>query len=132
MIFGIQKHEVDLVWPKVAPILQRAIDRSQKDYELQDIYGLVSTQAMQLWIWYVDGEIEACCVTQIQNYPRRRVCQMPFIAGGKMRDWLSMEAFICEWAKSKGCSQLEGFARDGWLRVLKNWRKVWTTIRRDI
>lgn len=132
MLHGIPHDQIDNVWGKVAPILQRAVDKSQHDYAIQDIYAALKQRDMQLWVWVENDAIEACCITQIISYPRRRICQMPFIAGNKMKNWLSTEETIVAWAKERGCSQFEGFARDGWLRVLKNWSKVWNTIRRDI
>lgn len=132
MLFGIQPEEIDHVWPLVVPLLQRAVERSQNDYALADILGLLRSKAFQLWVWDAGSGIEACAITTITNYPRRRICQIPFLAGSKMRDWLTVEAVLREWARDKGCSQLEGYCRDGWLRVLKNWRKVWSTMRSDI
>ncbi len=79
-----------------------------------------------------EKKIEACCTTKIITYPRSRICAMPLIAGTKMKNWLSSEETIVAWAKERNCTQIEGYARDGWLRVLKHWSKVWTTIRRDI
>lgn len=132
MLYGIQPHEVDIVWPIVAPLIQQAIDKGPKDFSVQDILERVLDTEMQLWVWDTGSGIEACCITTIVNYPQKIVCEMPYIAGGKMRDWLSMEAVIVEWARSKDCTQLGGCGRIGWLRVLKNWRDVGTKLRRDI
>jgi hypothetical protein len=130
----IPSHCVSKVWGSVAPILQRAIDKSQKDFLAEDILQRLLDQHMQLWVWIENGEIVACCITQIANYPQRKVCQLPFIAGKAMRHWLSCEPIFIQWAKANGCNQLEGFCRDGWLRVLNpmSWFKVWTTMRKDI
>lgn len=132
MLTGVLANDIGLYWPEVAPLLQKAIDKSQNDYSIHDIRSLLEARDMQLWIWLVDSKVAACLVTVIANYPHRRVCQMPFIAGRFMKDWLKMETVIAQWAKERGCSQLEGFCRPGWTRVLKNWSIVWTTMRRDI
>lgn len=132
MLVGILSQDIDKVWLTVVPIVKRAIDKSQHDYTIENVYDAIKNRDMQLWVWYGEDKIEACLVSAIATFPNRRVCQLLFIAGIGLRDWLSSESIITEWARANGCSQLEGYARDGWLRVLKSWRKVWTTIRRDI
>ena len=133
MLRGITFDRIEAVWPHVEGMLQKAVDKSQHDYLLEDIYFALLSRDMQLWVWIVGEDITACCVTMINNYPNRRVCQLPYIAGQGMGDWITLcEPVIVEWAKQRGCTQLEGFCRDGWLRVLKHWRKAWTTMRRDI
>lgn len=132
MLQGIVTDEIDTVWAICSGLLQKVIDRDQKDFLVDDIHELLKSRDMQLWVWRARNKITACLVTKIVNYPRRRVCQMPYIAGADMKDWLACEPIITAWAKENGCSQLEGFARKGWLRVLPHWRVVWTTIRKDI
>lgn len=129
---GVVAADIEHVWPVIAPLLQRAVDKSQGDMSVDDIRDALTKRDMQLWVWTENTEITACLVTQIVDYPRRRVCQMPFIAGRSMKLWLACESMIAAWAKEHDCTQLEGFARKGWLRVLPHWRQAWTTIRKDI
>ena len=132
MLEGVIAEQIDSVWPAVKPLIQKAIDKSQNDYSIDDVYGLLKSRDMQLWVWIEDHEVTSCLVTMIVNYPRRRVCQLPYIAGKNMKHWLAFEEVISAWAKERHCSQLEGFSRKGWLRVLGHWKPVWTTIRKDI
>lgn len=134
MLQAISWQAVPNVWSVVSPMLQRAINKSQKDYSLEDILYHLGQRNMQLWVWLEKDQIEACCISQIIEYPQRKVCQLPFVAGRMMRRWIACEDEISKWAKSQGCTQLEGFCRDGWLRVLspRNWFKVWITMRKEI
>jgi len=132
MLKGVLSHDVESIWDIVSPILERALAKSAGDYNIQDVFGELLSRDQQLWVWVEDGKIEACCTTKIVNYPRSRICTMPLIAGTKMKNWLSSEETMVAWAKENNCTQIEGYARDGWLRVLKHWTKVWTTIRRDV
>lgn len=113
-------------------MLKRAVDRGQHDYNLEDILNLLLNRDMQLWVWVKEQKIIACCVTMVVVYPQRKVCQLPYIAGAGLRQWLECEETIIKWAKANGCTKLEGFDRGGWLRVLTGWYKVWVTIRKDI
>lgn len=133
MLVGILHDEVDDVWAIVAPLLQKAIDVSEQDFDIDDVYWDIVERNMQLWVWAdKNDDIVAACVTQLINKPRKRICSIPLIGGKDMKSWILCEPAIIEWAKVNGCVQLEGYCRDGWFRILRNWRKVWTTMRRDI
>jgi hypothetical protein len=131
---GILSKDVPTVWGRVAPILQRAIDLSQGDYLAKDVYHALKAKDMQLWVWREGQEISTVWITQILNYPQRKVCQLLFVAGSGLRQKLATEETFVQWAKAQGCTQCELGGRDGWLRVLapRNWFKVWTTMRKDI
>lgn len=133
MLTGIPAGRVASVWPAVAPMLARALDHGQGDYGLDDIRALLLDRSCQLWAWIEDGAIAACCVTTIIVYPRRKVCGLMLVGGKGLARWLdAAQPVIAAWARAQGCTQLEGYARKGWLRVLKDWRTAWTQIRRDI
>ena len=132
MLFGIPSKEIDSVWKEVEPLLKRVIERGQKDELPIDVYQKLIERDAQLWVWKVDGRITSLCVTVICNYPRRRVCQIPYIVGMDAKSWLHYESVIVAYAQERGCTQLEGFCRLGWTRILKNWRVIWHQMRRDI
>jgi len=115
-------------------MLQKAIDKSQKDWLLEDVLNDLATRDMQLWVWVEELKIVACCITQIIVCPQRKICALPFLAGSGLRRFLQCESQFIEFARANGCDKLEGFDRGGWLRVLskRQWFSVWTTIRRDI
>lgn len=134
MLKAIPAQCVPDVWNTCAPLLQKAVEKTQKDFLLDDILNALLLRDMQLWVWIEDFKIVACCVTQIVVYPQRKICQLPFIGGSGMKQFLKCEDEFILWARAHGCSQLEGFDRGGWLRILsvKNWFKAWVTIRKDI
>jgi len=132
MLVGVLNTDIDEVWPIVSPLLQKAVDKGQGDFLLQDYYEALLLRNMQLWVWKPEEKITAACVTQILSYPRRKVCQILLLGGTGLKDWLKKENSLVEWAREQGCSQMEGFARDGWLGVLPHWVKCWNTIRRNI
>jgi len=132
VVVGIKNDGVEAVWGRVEPLLKNAVGKSQGDYSVADIKDCLLSRGMQLWIWVVDDKIEACCITQIMDYPRRRVLQLPFIAGAGMKDWLKAEKLFEAYAISQGCTQFEGFCRKGWTRVLKDWKIAWITMRKEL
>jgi hypothetical protein len=132
MLLGIPAQCVPNVWATVAPMLKKAVDRSHNDYLLDDVLKCILEREMQLWVYEKDGIITGCCVTMIVTYPQRKICQLPYLAGKGLKEFLTQENIITEWARANGCTRLEGFDRGGWARVLTGWYKVWATIRKDI
>jgi hypothetical protein len=132
MLYHVPAHDIHEAWLDVKPMLAKATIRSDGDFTPHDVFKDLVMNNMQLFIWRVNGKIEAACVVQIYIRNNKKICSMPLIAGKSMQDWLKVEDQLIKFAKQQGCCQLEGYCRDGWLRVLKNWRKVWTTMRRDI
>lgn len=132
ILVPIPANEVPEVWYLVAPVLEPAIKRADGQVCLEDVYRQLIDRDMQLFTAWERDELQAAAVTQIICYPRRKVLAIPFIGGRKRGDWLSFQPVFEAWAKEKGCDALEGYARPGWLRALKDWRHCWTVIRKDL
>ena len=114
------------------PMLEPAIKQSDGRWGLYDVIALLLQGHMHLWLACNESGIVAAMVTRFIDYPRLRTCGLLFIGGKGMRAWLEHEDTVAEWAKGQGCSELEGYARKGWLRVLPHWKPSWTFITRKI
>ena len=132
MLFCVSKDNVPVSWQYVHDLLEPAAERSDGDYTIDDIYHELMNGTMQLLVWQTKEKITAACVIKIIVKKHKKICTMPLIGGKDMEEWLKVEDQLVEYARQQGCTQLEGYCRDGWLRVLKKWKKVWTTMRRDI
>jgi hypothetical protein len=109
--------EVARHWHEAEPIIRRATDRSGS-YEPIDLLTLAFHGRMAIWFVRLDGELIAVAVTEIRQFPRNRVLQIPFIAGRFMSAWhRPLLAALEVHAKDAGCSCLQGFDRRGWGRV---------------
>lgn len=116
VVSGVSSERIESIWPKVEPLLQKAIDRGHGEHEAGDILGFLLSRDMQLWI-AADEEIRAAMVTQIINYPRLSVCQVIYLGGEGLKFWKSAKPLIEAWAKSQGCQELRAYGRRGWCRV---------------
>jgi len=87
---------------------------------------------MQLWVIVEGREITACGVTQILNYPRKKVCLMLLVSGRDFHKWSDKLDEIGKWASDIGCTSFEAFCRPGWKRVLKDWEEINTVMRKPI
>lgn len=135
MLAGIQHYDIERYWPHVAPLLQKALDKGQGDYSLEDIKDRLTARKYQLWVWHVDNKIITAAVTCIAELPQTNICCLLLIGGKGLKLWKDDGAKIIEaWARDKGCSALEGYDTRSWLRILMQhgWKKVWVTIRKEL
>lgn len=133
MIGVISPTDIDRAWFLCSPMLGKAM-RKDNPYTLEDYKSGLKSGAFQLWTWIENNKITCCGITCILNYPTKKICSLPIIGGASLKMWKEpAQEVIANWAKSNGCSEMEGYAiRKGWLRALPNWRPVWTTIRRSL
>jgi hypothetical protein len=110
---------VDVVWGDVKHMLNRAVNQSNGLYKVQDIYEAIMAGRLGLWV-VLDGEVPvAALTTRISAYPEARVLAVDWIAGSRMKEWLPLvHATYEDYARSYGCSRIEGRGRKGWLREL--------------
>ena len=113
-------------------MMERSFVNGRWLYGLEHVKRDLLNRDKQLWI-IVDenAKIIACATTRIIVHDLTKVCEIPELAGGDMRSWLYMEPQLATWAKTQGCSELIGFDRGGWARVL-GWEKVYTVIRKRL
>lgn len=130
---GIPWWRVDRTWEITALLIDKAIQTTDCDFDIDDVHSRILNKEAQLWAWIEGDEITACFVTTILINPKRKICSVPLIGGTGLKIWRKgVDETLGTWAKAQGCEYLEGYARKGWLRVLKDWFIVSTTIRRKL
>lgn len=133
MLVGIPSERLPGLWILCAPLIDKAIQRTDCDFDIDDIYQKALTKDCQVWAWIDGGKITACFVTTLLIHPKRKICSVPLIGGAGLSVWRNgVDEVLGKWAKEQGCEYLEGYARKGWLRVLKDWSTISTTIRRKL
>lgn len=133
MLVGIVSERLPKFWHLCAPLIDKAIQSTECDFDIDDIYIQALEKRCQIWVWIENDEIIACFVTVISIFPKRKICSIPLIGGKGLRAWRNgVDEGIGVWAKNQGCTRLEGYARKGWLRILTNWKIGSTTIRREL
>jgi hypothetical protein len=104
-------------WHEAEAILRRATARSGC-YEPADILALAFAGRMGIWFVRLDGELVAIAVSEIRQYPRKRVLEVPFIAGVGMSAWhRPLLAALEAHGRAAGCVCIAGYDRRGWGRV---------------
>lgn len=104
-------------WVEVERMLARATARTAC-YEPIDILRLVMANQMTLAFIEEGERLAAVFVVELRCYPRRRVLDVPFVAGEGLRGWLAPAMrFLEDHARKLGCAAITGFGRAGWRRM---------------
>ncbi len=130
-VYIVPSDGIEAIWGEAGPTLARAVETGDGNYRLQDYFEALMAGTMQLWVAYSDDELQAAMVTQISNFPRKRLLSVMLLAGRSRSMWWPFYGHLEEWAKQQGCVGMEAFARKGLLKWLKDWRRVYTVIRKD-
>ena len=112
-IEGVQAHDVDSVWEKVAPLVERAMEYADGKMNAEDVYTQLKSKELQLWL--VPGGI---WVTRIVVYPRSTRMEW-IVAAGEYQEWAAHFPLLFDWAKVHGCDAVEMGGRKGWGRKVR-------------
>lgn len=107
---------VPIVWPEIRALISRAAERSGRNTEKSHFEALCLGNS-QLWLAW-DGGPEAIALTEMHQFPRRKVLRIIMMTGAHREKWLGFLAEIECWAYGQGCEIVEPIARPGWKRIL--------------
>jgi hypothetical protein len=80
----------------------------------------------------VDKEIIASMVTEIIQYPRKKIVRVITLSGKDMNSWYEFLPMLEGYAISNDCSSLEAWTRKGMARKLKDWKQSYCVITKDL
>lgn len=132
-ISGIPIPLLDVVWPQVQPIMERATDLSGGEATTQTAYDQLARGDALLITISRGTEIVAVNTLEVREFQTGlKVMCIPITAGEFMDEWLDRFMDVAkQTAREFGCSELRGFSvRKGWLRALKN--QGWTDVHQVI
>lgn len=99
--------------------IEAALEHSGGTHEWQDIVDGIATGNMQLW-----PAERGCLVTEIVEYPRKRVLNV-FLGGGDLDQLVEMHDAVQAWGEAQGCVGATIIGRAGWERVYRErgWKR---------
>lgn len=100
------------------PQIDEALERAGRTHTLQDVVDMIAAGRAHLWC----GERSAI-VTEIVTYPRMRELNV-WLAGGDMRELLTMRESVTQFAKRLGAKRLTLTGRKGWAKLFPEAREV--------
>ena len=94
------------------PWLEAALEYADGTFNIIDVADGIAMGNMHIW-----PTEDAVAVTQIVNYPRKKVIHA-FLVGGKLEGIMKLEKTVVRWAKSQKCHSLTLTGRSGWSKSL--------------
>jgi len=146
-IIKISPNAIEITFPYVTEYIEEGLDRANGERSLEQVYAQLLAGQLALWIaiGYASKKdkkesIMGAMITQLIQYPNTRVLALPYI-GSKphtIHKWFGPawgdDSPILEYAKATGCSRIEGYARDGWLKYIEpiGFKKAYITVQKEI
>jgi hypothetical protein len=120
---GLQPDEIPVYWDVLVPLVQKPLDRmgADKYYTADDVLWKCVGERWQCWIAWSNDKIDCCFITYVVEYPTGFRSFVIYLVGGSRIDsWLDLAWNTFKaYAKEKGCGEISGMGRHGWLRELK-------------
>lgn len=113
---------LDIVWPKAAAMLDKAVKTTYPRYNVDSIRAELDRGLLALWLVFDGTDPVAAFTTRIADYPESRGLCMDWIGGARMAEWLPLAQPLMEqYARDSGCTHLEGYGRKAWGRWLQKY-----------
>jgi hypothetical protein len=96
----------------IKELIESALDEGGNTHTYEDVRQSIIKGDMQLWL-----ADDACAVTEIVIYPRKKVLHV-FLAAGKMESIVDMLESAERFGRANGCESITIAGRHGWKRVL--------------
>lgn len=135
MISAIPHTKIDQIWPKVAPLLERAIDKGNGECDIDDLHSYLENNSHMLIIAHEGEELQAALTLNMIEYPAKRILNISYSSGELMSEWLDdfMDVAVMI-AKEHQADSIYIQGRDGWIPTMRphGFNKAYTVLERLI
>jgi hypothetical protein len=126
----VPRQYIDTCWSRVEPFAKKAAEYTYGRYTSDDIYDSIVEHDYQMWVAMEGSEFKGLVITNIVNYPKRKLLAMQFCGGVDLKLWKEpMLALLKRFGSEMGCDGIESTGRPGWAKVFKNdgYKATWVT-----
>ena|SRR3990167_5659801 len=116
----VEPIDIDRYWFLVEHKLGKALSYSDGKYTLQDVYNAVKKGIMQLWVVKAVYDYKAVMVTEVIEYPSKRVLVIMFLSGQDFDSYKQLFNEIERFGLLHRCESVEFYGRTGWKNKIKN------------
>jgi len=114
--------DIDSAWDEAKPLIQKAVDESNGETAIQDVYKQLTGETHRLVVIREGGVMRAAVVLNLINYPQKMAVRFVYLGGEKMRDWIpALDDYISSWGRNNGIDCIEVVGRKGWVKMLNNY-----------
>ncbi len=129
----VEPEDVPYIWDNVAPLLSKVIQHSEGELGTDDYLSNLISGSMQLWIVTEDKKIILSMVTQIIQFPQKKVLRTIALAGERFKEVHSQFSdMLASYALKNECSSLELWGRKGWKKMLPDWKDTYIVYTKDL
>ena len=136
VVSAVKKELVHIVWPLVEEYLQRAVDHSNGEMSIEDVYMRMVKGSMLLVTISVKSDIVAAIAIEQRDFPSgKRVMNLTLLGGSDLVDWMDQFSEIADkLAKDYKCEEIYIVGRQGWVRSLRRlgFEPVHTVVSRKV
>jgi hypothetical protein len=130
-VSAVPTEHLAVCWPSVEAFLDGAAKRTYGRYTVSNIYDRIEEDGYQLWVAFDEhSKIKGAVVTNILDYPQRKVLSMTYCGGENLSEWKDpMLDILRRYAADMGCDCIEAVARKGWAKVFRadGYKERWVT-----
>ncbi len=109
---------VDIYWAAAWELLRPAVARNGL-YTEESIRNALRAQEMQLWMVETGDEYTMAAVTEIAQYPARKIGVVLFMGGANLDREIQFLDEIEGWARAHGCDRFVNWGRPGLRKKLE-------------
>ena len=134
-IVPVRPEHIEVVWPEVAPLLDRAIARTESWNSVETLRADVDKGNTTLWLICSGNSLVAAFITGVITAARGRILDVIALGGSRMSQWFKQfDERLTEIAKAEDCTSIVGIGRRGWKRWLGNlgWAEGPVTMMRTV
>ena len=128
----VEAEDIDMVWDDVVPLIEKALRHAEGELIPDDIKKHLDSANLRLWVALEGRDVIAAMVTEIIQYPRKKIVRVITLAGKDMSLWYDFLPMLEGYAIRHGCSSLEAWSRKGMARKLKDWKHSYDIITKDL
>ena len=128
----VGSEDIGMIWDEVVPLIEKALVHAEGELVPGDIRKHLDSGDLRLWVALKDKDVIASMVTEIIQYPRKKIVRVITVAGKDMSMWYEFLPMLEGYAIRKGCSSLEAWTRKGMTRKLKDWKHSYDIITKDL
>lgn len=110
----IATENVPRIWELVKPVLAKAVDAGNGEFDIDDVGTELFAGIAQLWVGYnADLKLRMVATTKIEVWPKVRRMRIELMAGGGLDDFFPLFPMVEAWGKEHGCTETVAAVRPG-------------------
>ena len=133
-LFTVDQADVDTVWPRVAPLLSKALEHSDGELGTEQLYKLALTGRVRIVLAMRDDVFVGAAAVEFVRYPNYVVANVIALGGNSLMAGEGEFHLLKQWAKANGAAKLQGYCRESVARLLRRagLKQTYVVVRCDL